>query len=93
MTDFSPYAGRWVALVGDVVAGVGNTPEEAKRLAQHNRPKERPFLRFVEAPDGEPLQLSPLCLRNYGRFSSNLDMPVYLVGGAVRDAVRGVAYP
>jgi len=90
MIDLTPYAGRWVALVGDVVAGVGNTPEEAKRLAQHNRPKERPFLRFIEAPDGEPLQLSPL-LAKLQSFFLNLDSPVYLVGGAVRDAVRGKA--
>jgi poly(A) polymerase/tRNA nucleotidyltransferase (CCA-adding enzyme) len=90
MIDLTPYAGRWVALVGDVVAGVGNTPEEAKRLAQHNRPKERPFLRFVEALDGAPLQLSPL-LEKIRPFFLDLDIPVYLVGGAVRDAVRGMA--
>jgi len=90
MIDLTPYAGRWVALVGDVVAGVGNTPEEAKRLAHHNRPKERPFLRFIEAPDGEPLQLSPL-LAKLQSFFLKLDTPVYLVGGAVRDAVRGKA--
>jgi putative nucleotidyltransferase with HDIG domain len=89
MIDLTPYAGRWVALVGDVVAGVGHTPEEAKRLAQHNRPKERPFLHFVEAPGGEPLQLSPL-LDTLRPFFHELDQPVYLVGGAVRDAVRGV---
>ncbi|MBE2222306.1 MAG: CCA tRNA nucleotidyltransferase [Anaerolineae bacterium] len=89
MIDLTPYAGRWVALVGDVVAGVGHTPEEAKRLAQHNRPKERPFLHFIEAPDGQPLHLSPL-LTTLRPFFLNLDQPVYLVGGAVRDAVRGV---
>ncbi len=88
MIDLTPYAGRWVALVGDLVAGVGHTPEEAKRLAQHNRPKERPFLRFIEAPDGEPLHLSPL-LAELRPFFLKLESPVYLVGGAVRDAVRG----
>ncbi len=90
MTDLTPYAGRWVALLGDVVAGVGNTPEEAKRLAQHNRPKERPFLHFVEAPGGEPLQLSSL-LAELRPFFLELETPVYLVGGAVRDAMRGKA--
>ena len=89
MIDLTPYAGLWVALVGNVVAGVGHTPDEAKRLAQHNRPKERPFLRFVETPGGEPLQLSPL-LEDLRPFFFKLNQPVYLVGGAVRDAVRGV---
>jgi putative nucleotidyltransferase with HDIG domain len=89
MIDLTPYAGLWVALVGNVVAGVGHTPKEAKRLAQHSRPKERPFLHFVEAPGGEPLQLSPL-LEELRPFFLKLDQPVYLVGGAVRDAVRGV---
>lgn len=89
MIDLAPYAGRWVALVGDLVAGVGTTPTEAKRLAQHNRPKERPFLHFVEAAGGQPLHLSPL-VAEIRPFFRNLEQPVYLVGGAVRDAVRGV---
>ena len=90
MIDLTPYAGLWVALVGDLVAGVGHSPEEAKRLAQHNRPKERPFLHFVEAPGGEPLHLPPL-LDELRPFFSQQENPVYLVGGAVRDALRGVA--
>ena len=89
MIDLSPYAGRWVALVGNIVAGVGHTPEEAKRLAQHNRPKERSILRFVEVPGGEPLRLSSL-LDKLRPLFLELEQPVYLVGGAVRDAVRGV---
>lgn len=87
--DLTPYAGRWVALVGDAVAGVGHSPEEAKRLAQHNRPKDRVVLRFVEAPGGELLPLPPL-LAELRPFFLKLDAPVYLVGGAVRDALRGV---
>lgn len=86
--DLTPYAGRWVALVHGRVAGVGETPEAAKRLAQHNRPKERATLQFVEAPGGEPLRLPPLMDR-LRPFLADLDMPVYLVGGAVRDALMG----
>ena len=89
MIDLTPYAGLWVALVGDLVAGVGKTPAEAKRLAQHNRPKERPFLQFVEAAGGYPLQLSSL-LTELRPLFRQLKQPLYLVGGAVRDAVRGV---
>ncbi|PIE81724.1 MAG: hypothetical protein CSA11_03485 [Chloroflexi bacterium] len=87
--DLTPYHGRWVALVKESVAGVGHTPEEAKRLAQHNRPKERTVLRFVEASGGKPLRLSSL-MDELRPLFLNLEQPVYLVGGAVRDAVRGV---
>ncbi len=45
--DLSPYAGRWVALVGRRVAGVGLTPEEARMAAKLSRPKEEPIIRFV----------------------------------------------
>jgi hypothetical protein len=48
--DLRPYAGRWVALVGGRVAGVGLTAEEARRAAQLSRPKEEPEVRFVPAP-------------------------------------------
>jgi len=47
--DLSPYAGRWVALVGGRVAGVGLTPEEARIIAKLARPKEEPVIRFVPA--------------------------------------------
>lgn len=86
--DLSPYAGRWVALVGGQVAGVGYTPEEARQLARRNRLKERATLYFVEPPGGEKLPLPPL-LERLRPFFAQLDQPVYLVGGAVRDALLG----
>ncbi len=86
MTDLTPYAGRWVALAGGLVAGVGFTADEALHLAQRNRPKERFTLQFVEKPGGEPLALSPL-MERLRPFLSQQDRPVYLVGGAVRDAL------
>ena len=48
--DLAPYAGRWIAIVRGQVAGVGLSPEEARRLAKRNRPREEPMLIFV---DGE----------------------------------------
>ncbi|MCP4429263.1 MAG: HDIG domain-containing protein, partial [Chloroflexi bacterium] len=86
MTDLTPYAGRWVALADDQAAGVGHTATEALRLAQRNRPKERFTLRFVEEPGGKPLALSPLMTR-LRPFLAQQDRPIYLVGGAVRDAL------
>lgn len=87
--DLSPYTGRWVALVGGQVTGVGYTPEEARQLAQRNRPKERVTLQFVAPPGGEELPL-PALLGRLRPFFAQLDQPVYLVGGAVRDALLGL---
>ena len=51
--DLAPYAGRWIAIVRGQVAGVGLSPEEARRLAKHNRPREEPVIVFVSG-EGEP---------------------------------------
>jgi len=45
--DLAAYTGRWVALVRDRVAGVGLSPQEAKRFAKAARPKEEPIVVFV----------------------------------------------
>jgi hypothetical protein len=45
--DLTPYAGRWIALVRDHVAGVGRTAREAASLAKTARPKEEPIVLFV----------------------------------------------
>ncbi|WP_420641893.1 CCA tRNA nucleotidyltransferase [Candidatus Leptofilum sp.] len=86
--DLSPYAGRWVALYNTQVTGVGESPEAAQQMARHSRPKERFTLRFVDDPSGEPLLLSPL-LAQLRPLLQTQSQPVYLVGGAVRDALLG----
>lgn len=86
--NLAPYSGRWVALVGDQVAGVGHTAPAAAQLARRNRPKEKFQLHFVEAEGGDVLPLSPLLAR-LRPYLEQLDVPVYLVGGAVRDALLG----
>jgi hypothetical protein len=50
--DLAPYAGRWIGIVRGQVAGVGFSPEEARRLAKRNRPREEPVIVFVSG-DGE----------------------------------------
>lgn len=45
--DYSPYAGRWIAIVRDHVAGVGRTAEEARRAAKVSRPKDDPQVVYV----------------------------------------------
>ena len=86
--DLTPYEGRWVALIAEQVAGVGHTAVAAEHMARRNRPRERITLQFVEPPNGEPLLLSPL-LAQLRPIFIKLDVPVYLVGGSVRDAILG----
>ena len=45
--DYSPYTGRWIAIVRDRVAGVGRTANEARRAAKASRPKDDPRVVFV----------------------------------------------
>ncbi|MCI0396345.1 MAG: HDIG domain-containing protein, partial [Chloroflexi bacterium] len=71
--------------VGGRVAGVGYTAVEAERLGRRNRLREKLTLTYVEPP-GDPLPLSPL-LEQVRPVLARQEMPVYLVGGAVRDAL------
>jgi hypothetical protein len=45
--DCSLYAGRWIAIVRDRVAGVGRTADEARRAAKVSRPKDDPQVVYV----------------------------------------------
>jgi putative nucleotidyltransferase with HDIG domain len=80
--NLRPYAGRWVALVQGRVAGVGLTAEAARIAAQLSRPKEKPQVIFVpERPD----LAFPSLLDDIRRALP--DARIWLVGGAVRDAL------
>ena len=86
--DLTPYTGRWVALVDNQIAGVGDTGVAARNLARRNRPKRKIKVQYVPDMSGEPLTLSPL-LAELAHALSKLNTPIYLVGGAVRDAILG----
>ena len=45
--DYSVYAGRWIAIVRDRVAGVGRTADEARRAAKVYRHKDDPQVVYV----------------------------------------------
>ncbi len=45
--DYSPYTGRWIAIVRGRVTGVGCTAEEARRAAKASRPKDDPQVLYV----------------------------------------------
>ena len=86
--DLTPYAGRWVALIDEQVVGIGATAVAAQQAASHNRSRERVRIYFVEPAGGEPLPFDPL-LERLRPLLAQQNMPVYLVGGAVRDALLG----
>lgn len=82
---WSLYAGRWIACLGERVIGQGGTPEQALLAAKASRSKEKPLVVFV--PMVRPFEFSPLLERVRAALSQ--EAPVYLVGGAVRDAMLG----
>jgi len=80
----SPYAGRWVARVRGQIVAQGGTPEQALRAAQAGRFKENPEIVYM--PPAAPLALSPILETIRTALP---DTELYLVGGAVRDALLG----
>ncbi|MDH5506106.1 MAG: HD domain-containing protein, partial [Anaerolineae bacterium] len=78
-----PYAGRWVARVGQRVVGQGGTPLQALQAAQAARFKEKPQVSYV--PTSNQLIFSPLLEQVQAALPAKAS--VYLVGGAVRDAL------
>jgi putative nucleotidyltransferase with HDIG domain len=81
----SPYAGRWVALVKGQVVAQGETRDAAFLAARAIRPKEPLELRYMH----ETLPIFDTLLMRQLRQHLPADIPVYLVGGAVRDAILG----
>ncbi len=85
--DYSPYAGRWIALTeSNTVASVGATREETRCAARAARPKERLRLAWVSShPPHIPLPEWPLA-----ELRSLLPQEgVWLAGGPVRDLLLG----
>lgn len=85
MSD-EPATNAWIALVDDEPVATATTPEDTLAAAKTAHPDQRPVLTYHEASHGAPLSLSPL-LERIRPLVDRLAMPVYLVGGAVRDAV------
>jgi tRNA nucleotidyltransferase/poly(A) polymerase len=80
---YSAYAGRWVARLWGRIVGQGGTPDQALQAAKAARPKEKPQVSYVPTP-GE-LSFSPLLAQVAEAVPAR--QQVYLVGGAVRDAI------
>lgn len=84
-TSLIPYAGRWVAIIRGRVVAQGGTPLQAVRSAQAARFKEKATIMYV--PTQSPLVYPAILERLQTELKTNKD--VYLVGGAVRDALLG----
>lgn len=82
----SSYAGRWIAKVRGQIVAQGGTPEQARRAAQSSRHKETPEILYM--PPTTPYSFSPLLDKIRAILP---DAELYLVGGAVRDAMLGRA--
>ncbi|MEZ0396618.1 MAG: HD domain-containing protein [Anaerolineales bacterium] len=82
--ELLPYAGRWVARLRGRIVAQGGTPAQVRRLAR-SRYKEIPEIIFV--PALESLALPPI-LDDVRRALPD-GVTVYLVGGALRDALLG----
>lgn len=79
--ELSPYAGRWIARVGRRIVGQGGTPEQALHSARASRFREQPEVSYVPISSQIPFQnLLDGILQVLPH-----DLPLYLVGGAVRD--------
>lgn len=93
LPDLPPQLGRWVAIIAGRVVGSGRTPLAALRAAQSHGVTGQPHLAYVAGKDRPCLQpelpLSPVMdpVRHLLRHQAG--SPVYLVGGAVRDALLG----
>jgi len=79
----SSYAGRWVACLGGRIVGQGGTPQQALRAAQASRFKETPQITFVDTIP--PFEIHPILERIASLLPQ--DQAIYVVGGAVRDAL------
>jgi putative nucleotidyltransferase with HDIG domain len=82
--DEKLYAGRWVARLRGRVIAQGGTPDQARRAAQ-SRYKETPEIIFM--PTNLSLTFPPIL--DSVRAALPDGLTVYLVGGAVRDALLG----
>ncbi|MEA3352060.1 MAG: HDIG domain-containing protein [Chloroflexota bacterium] len=81
--NLAPYQGRWIARVGKRIVGQGGTPRQALQAAKTARYKEISEIMYI--PTTTPFKFPPLVQRV--RAALPADLVVYLVGGAVRDAL------
>jgi tRNA nucleotidyltransferase/poly(A) polymerase len=81
--SFNPFTGRWIARIGPSIICQAGSPEQVSRAAKSIRGKERFIISFI--PLTEIMAFPPLFYRIQEILNS--ETGVYLVGGAVRNAL------
>ncbi len=81
--ELKSYAGRWIATIDGKVVAQGGTPSQALQAAGAVRYKEIPQISYV--PKVKPLILSSRLENILPHLPTEIS--IYLVGGAVRDAL------
>ena len=80
-----PYAGRWIARIREQIISQGGSPQQALASAYTSRFKEIPIISYI--PLQKLMTFSPVFFEIQTILNDNSG--VYLVGGAVRDALTG----
>ena len=83
--DQSLYGGRWIASINGRIISQGGTPDQARQAAKASRFKETPNISYMSTTP--PISIHPILEKIASLLPQNL--PVYVVGGAVRDALLG----
>lgn len=83
--DLSGYEGRWVAWVAGRIVAQGGTPDLAMQAARQERPKEKATVMYV--PPKQGLAFPAMLERVRQALPEGIE--IYLVGGAIRDALLG----
>jgi poly(A) polymerase len=81
----SLYGGRWIARINGRIVSQGGTPEQARQAAKASRFKETPHITYMSTTP--PISIHPILERIASLVPETLE--VYVVGGAVRDALLG----
>ncbi len=78
-----PYAGRWIARIGNQILAHGYGPEQVRAAARLLRHKEIPLISYI--PQAQMMVFPESFYQLQALFLHRQD--IYLVGGAVRDAL------
>ena len=85
-SNHHPFAGRWIARINTSITACGGSPDQVYRIARAARFKEIPLISYI--PLDDPMNF-PQVFFEIQQILQN-ESGVYLVGGAVRDALIGL---
>jgi tRNA nucleotidyltransferase/poly(A) polymerase len=83
LDSFNPFTGRWIARIGSSIICQGGSPEQVSRAAKSIRGKERFIIAYIPLP--KIMTFQPLFYKIQEILAA--ETGVYLVGGAVRNAL------